>query len=292
MITFQGKRVSRYWRRILVAAAKDVHFTLDSGQRTLLEQAYLYRHRGQPGFAKLVAFPSPTAPHIRVGRQDHCLDVDELDGGATRLAGWLARHGVHVKFNVAGEPWHMDPAGAGQLRALYIRLGKTKRVPAQAHLLGCSGEAVDLIASFEGLRLEAYRDAVGVWTIGYGHTHGVNAHTGRLGSAGAAKRLLRDDLPQYGGAVRHAVHVALTQEQFDACVSLAYNIGGGAFASSTLVKRLNKRQFARAANQFLVWDKAGGRTLLGLSRRRRAERGLFLRGSDAKTRRNARTGIR
>lgn len=118
---FRGKRVSRYWHRVLLEAAKHVHFTLNSGQRTMREQSYLYRHRGQPGFAKLVAFPLPTAPHIRAGRQNHCLDVDAIGGGNKRLAAYLARHGVHVQFNVTGEPWHMDP-DAAELRSFYRRL--------------------------------------------------------------------------------------------------------------------------------------------------------------------------
>lgn len=121
---FQGKRVSRYWHRVLVEAEKHVRFELDSGQRTMAEQWYLYRNRGRPGFAKLVAFPTPNAPHIRVGRQNHCLDVNAKDGGQARLAAYLAKHGVHVAFNVPGEPWHMDPVKAGELRSFYIRLRK------------------------------------------------------------------------------------------------------------------------------------------------------------------------
>lgn len=121
-MTFQGKRVSRQWHRVLREAAKHVAFQLNSGQRTMAEQWYLYRNRGKPGFAKLVAFPSPNAPHIRVGRQNHCLDVDQRAGGNVNLARYLARHGVNVKFNVPGEPWHMDPVNPAELRTFYRRL--------------------------------------------------------------------------------------------------------------------------------------------------------------------------
>lgn len=125
MATFQGKRVSRQWKRVLDEAAKHVKFTLDSGRRTMLEQTALWRaflKRGKR--PPLVAFPNPNAPHIRVGRQNHCLDVNQLDGGAQRLAAYLSKHGVHVVFNVRGEPWHMDPVNARELRSFYIRLRK------------------------------------------------------------------------------------------------------------------------------------------------------------------------
>lgn len=122
---FQGKRVSKFWHRILTEAWKrGVRFQLNSGQRTMAEQWYQWRNRGKPGFAKLVAFPSPFAPHIRKGRQNHCLDVDTKGNGNHELAAYLARHGVHVAFNVPGEPWHMDPVNAAELRSFYIRLRK------------------------------------------------------------------------------------------------------------------------------------------------------------------------
>lgn len=144
-----------------------------------------------------------------------------------------------------------------------------------AHALSLSPHGAEMIGGFEGLRLTAYRDAVGVLTIGYGHT-GADVKPGQRISTATALALLRRDAQSAEAAVERAVKVPLTQGQFDALVSLTFNIGGGALASSTLVRKLNAGDVKGAANQFLRWDKAGGRTLLGLSRRRRAERALFL----------------
>lgn len=137
---------------------------------------------------------------------------------------------------------------------------------------------LDLIKHFEGLRLEAYICPAGVPTIGYGSTRGV-----RLGdriSEAQAEALLRRDLLRFERAVNDLVKVPLTQGQFDALVSFAYNVGEGSLASSTLLKRLNAGRYAEAADQFLRWNKArvNGRltALPGLTRRREAERALFL----------------
>lgn len=123
MDKFQGKRVSKQWKRVLTEASKHVHFTLNSGKRTMWEQTLLVRQKGvwSPSNPHGAAIPSPNAPHIRVGRPWHCLDVNN-DGGQVRLAKYLAKHGVHVSFNVPGEPWHMDPAPGKGLAAFYKRL--------------------------------------------------------------------------------------------------------------------------------------------------------------------------
>lgn len=131
-MTFQGKRVSRYWFIVLTAAwAAGVRFTLNSGQRTMKEQWALFlqnmvrvgarwvQRAGRP----LTAFPSPIAPHIRVGRQDHAVDVDSLDGGETRLQRWLEKQGVHPTNPVRGESWHLE-LSANELRALAIRFDR------------------------------------------------------------------------------------------------------------------------------------------------------------------------
>lgn len=114
MATFRGKRVSTYWKTILDAADRaGVDFYLTSGQRTLAEQWALYRN--PPAGTPIVAFPSPTAPHVRTGRQDHALD----QGGG--LAAWLRKQGVRVTFPVNGETWHLE-VPASDLRRLYLRL--------------------------------------------------------------------------------------------------------------------------------------------------------------------------
>jgi hypothetical protein len=113
---FQGHRVSTSWDLALTHAQRmGVHFQLNSGRRTMAEQWFLWRNRGKPGFAKLVAFPTPNAPHIRVGRQAHSLDVDTHAGGETHLQRFLAKEGLHPVNDVAGEPWHIT-VGERELR--------------------------------------------------------------------------------------------------------------------------------------------------------------------------------
>ena len=146
--------------------------------------------------------------------------------------------------------------------------------------LRASAAGLDFIGSFEGLRLCAYRDAAGVLTIGYGHTKGVRP--GQQVTADQARELLREDAETAARVVRNVVRVPLNQSQFDALVSLAFNIGGGAFAGSTVARRLNDGDLAGAAEALLLWDKAtvAGKkiSLPGLTRRRQAERKLFLSG--------------
>jgi lysozyme len=159
--------------------------------------------------------------------------------------------------------------------------------------LRTSKVGVELIASFEGCRLKPYQDAVGVWTIGYGHT-GPGTKNMQLHNVAEAKALLAKDLKRYEEMVRRLVRVSLTQHQFDALVSAVYNLGPIVItdSQSTLARHLNAKHFARAANHFLDWDRAGGQVLSGLLRRRKAERALFLKGCTRRIRVAARTGIR
>jgi hypothetical protein len=91
-----------------------------------------------------------------------------------------------------------------------------------------------------------------------------------------AEKMLQDELEKFEAAVANAVKVQLNDNQFSALVSFSYNLGAGSLFESTLLKLLNQGKFQEAADQFPRWDKAGGQALLGLSRRRRAERALFL----------------
>lgn len=139
---------------------------------------------------------------------------------------------------------------------------------------------VDLITSFEDTRTKAYDDGVGVWTIGIGTTFypsGNKVKQGDTCTLEQAKSYFKHDLAKFEKAVNESVSVPLTQSQFDALVSLTYNIGSGAFKDSTLLKKLNKGDYQGAADQFLAWKKAGGKVLPGLVRRREAERALFLK---------------
>ena len=139
-----------------------------------------------------------------------------------------------------------------------------------------SQEGLVVLKHFEGLRLKAYRDPVGVWTIGYGHT-GPDVYEGLVWSQAQADKALRDRLQrEFVPGVLAAIKRNLTQGELDAMVDLAYNVGVGAFQGSTLVRKFNAGDTQGAADEFLRWDKAGGKSLLGLRRRRAANRARFL----------------
>jgi lysozyme len=138
-----------------------------------------------------------------------------------------------------------------------------------------SKRAEDKIKHFEGLRLEAYRDAVGIWTVGYGQT-GPHVGPDTVIEPHEADELLQKELDRISDRVTEMVAVELEQHQFDALVSLAYNIGLGAFKRSTLLKHINAGDFEAAAKEFPRWVYAKGRKLPGLKRRRLAEQKLFL----------------
>lgn len=140
--------------------------------------------------------------------------------------------------------------------------------------MSISPAGIALIQAHEGLRLTAYRDSGGVWTIGYGSTGGVRR--GMTITRDQAVLRLYHDLDTAEAAVNNRVTVPLSQPQFDALVSLVFNIGGGAFRKSTLLQKLNVGDSAGAANEFMRWVKAKGRVLGGLVTRRAAERALFL----------------
>ncbi|MBM5459210.1 lysozyme [Pseudomonas sp. P66] len=137
-----------------------------------------------------------------------------------------------------------------------------------------SQRGLSLIKSFEGLRLLAYRDAVGVWTIGYGATRGVKA--GMSITKEQAERMLLNDVQRFEPEVERLVKVPLNKNQWDALVSFTYNLGAANLESSTLLRKLNAGDYEGAAEQFPRWNKAGGKVLPGLVRRREAERVLFL----------------
>ena len=136
-----------------------------------------------------------------------------------------------------------------------------------------SENGIELIKEFEGRRLVAYQDSVGVWTIGYGHTK--TAHEGRLIIKSTADRLLTEDLAEFEEYVNAFVEVPLTQNQFDAFVSWTFNLGPGNLQESTLLKKLNQGLYDEIPAEIRRWNKAGGEVLEGLVRRREAEAELF-----------------
>ena len=146
----------------------------------------------------------------------------------------------------------------------------------QAKSVSTSGMA--LICSFEGIKLKAYDDGVGVWTIGFGTTiypNGIKVKKGDTCTEAQAKAYMAHDLKKFESAVNSAVTVSINQNQFDALVSLAYNIGTSGFKNSTLVKKLNAGDIRGASAQFNVWNKGGGKVMQGLVNRRDVERKLF-----------------
>ena len=130
-----------------------------------------------------------------------------------------------------------------------------------------------LTEEFEGCRLTPYRDIVGVWTDGYGNTHGVVPGFD-ITQEKADADLLRN-VQWAVDCVNAHVETEITQNEFDALVDFTFNVGGGAFARSTLLKKLNAGDHAGAAAEFEKWDMAGGKHVAGLLRRRVAERKLF-----------------
>ena len=137
-----------------------------------------------------------------------------------------------------------------------------------------SKTGIDLIKHFEGCELTAYKCPAGVWTIGYGHIKGVSE--GMTITQEQAEEMLRDEMAEYEGYVNRLVTVELNQNQFDAMVSWVYNLGGGNLASSTLLKVLNAGDYDGVPAQMMRWNKAGGKVLEGLTRRRQAEADLFV----------------
>ena len=163
---------------------------------------------------------------------------------------------------------------------LYSRVYAVPQAPAPTPTVEptrASERGQALLHGFEGFRAEAYKDSVGVWTIGYGTTvsDGTPVQKGDHVTRAEADRLFEHDLQRFEKAVRALITVPLTQSQFDALVSFAYNVGVNALRTSTLRRYLNAGRYDEAADQFLRWNKGGGRVIAGLTHRRKAERKLF-----------------
>lgn len=133
---------------------------------------------------------------------------------------------------------------------------------------------INLIKSFEGCRLTAYQDIVGIWTIGYGDTE--NVHPGMVITQTEADNRLAKRLTPFETGVAACAKVPLTDNQFAALVAFAYNLGLHSLERSSLLAKLNDGDAAGAADEFLKWNRAGGKVVAGLTRRRTAERALFL----------------
>jgi lysozyme len=140
-----------------------------------------------------------------------------------------------------------------------------------------------LIKEFEGFRARAYRDPIGVWTIGYGHTSMAGPPqvvAGLAISEAEGERILARDVDRFADGVRAALKRAVTDQQFSALVSFAYNVGLGNFRSSSVLKAVNAGDMGAVPRRLQLWNKAGGRVLPGLVRRRAAEAALFFLEGD------------
>ena len=151
---------------------------------------------------------------------------------------------------------------------------RTPKMKRKDNLTTCSNECVDLIKHFEGVKLKSYQDSVGVWTIGYGSTLGIKE--GVEISEQEAEDLLIHDISRFESGVSDLINVPLYQHEYDALVSFSFNLGSGALQRSTMRSLINNRRYEGAAEEFGKWVYAGGNILLGLQRRRDAERLMFL----------------
>jgi lysozyme len=136
-----------------------------------------------------------------------------------------------------------------------------------------SKSGIQLTEQFEGCRLTAYQDQVGRWTIGYGHTAGVQP--GQVCTQEQAEEWLQEDTAWAVRVVNAAVRVSLSQGEFDALTDWVFNLGSGNFQHSHLLELVNQGDFTNAANEFQKWDRAGGQVVAGLLRRRIAEQQEF-----------------
>jgi lysozyme len=140
-----------------------------------------------------------------------------------------------------------------------------------------SREGIEKIKQFEGLKLTAYQCSAGVWTVGFGHT--LTAKKGMKITAAEAESLLYADLEVFESAVNRLVQVDLTDWQFAALVSFAFNVGVRAFEKSTLLKKLNEGDYDAVPAQLMRWNKVKGKVVAGLTNRRAAEAGMWAKGS-------------
>lgn len=150
-----------------------------------------------------------------------------------------------------------------------------------ASLLVASAAGLFALAGFESggtPRLQAYDDGIGVQTICHGHTKGVTR--GLRASPGQCEQWLREDVGTAGQAIALRVQVPITQQQYDALVSFVFNIGEGNFSRSTLLRKINAGECRAAGREFLRWDRAGGKRLRGLTKRREWESKQWLTGCE------------
>lgn len=143
-----------------------------------------------------------------------------------------------------------------------------------------SDECIKMIKHHEGVRLKPYQDPIGLWTVGVGHLIGdgktLPIEWFRTLTIDEVDELLKSDLRKFERGVLRLCPNHLTQSRFDALVSFAFNVGLGNLQASTLRQKHNRNDVFGAAQEFLKWNKAGGRVLRGLTIRRQDESNLYL----------------
>lgn len=209
----------------------------------------IYLMQGGAWISRITKATSPSNP------QEQVVDI-------TGMEAWFDRpdapRGMTFSMGTGApepEPW--EPPPTGQINA----------------------EGLALIKHFEGLRTTAYRDPVGIWTIGYGHTSMAGPPTvyeGMTITPAEAEAILKQDLDVFENGVAAALTIDTNDDQFSAMVSFSFNVGLTAYRNSTLLRKHNAGDFAGAADEFLRWVYADGQILPGLERRRKAERALYL----------------
>lgn len=139
-----------------------------------------------------------------------------------------------------------------------------------------SENGLAVIKKYEGLSLTTYRCPAGLFTIGYGHT-GKDVLPGMTINIETADAYLKADVKKFEEVIEQLVRVPITQNQFDALICFVYNVGPGNFQKSTLLKKINQKDIADAADEFPKWNKSKGKVLPGLAKRREEERKLWLK---------------
>lgn len=290
--------VSNQWFVLLYNIHKygDHRYNINEGHRTMARQAQLVKEKGlwSPSNPTGAAAPSPKAPHIRTGRPDHAVDVDN----AALLIDQARKRGVTLRRPIPTEPWHVeadakelkayhDKKAAGVWADLRKKHGEAEKPKPKPPARAVSSKGVAFIAEFEGGQgrdglFHPYKDPVGIWTIGYGHTDGVGPKSKPLTKKQALALLKKDINKKYTPPVLKALKAAgvrPTQNELDALVSAVYNLGPGILDKGrTMGDAIRSKSRHRMGDAFLVYNKAGSppKSLPGLTRRRKAERKLFL----------------
>lgn len=263
--------------------------SLYSGYRSSQEQEYLYNcyqtkkcNNGNP------ANPPGQSNHEAIPYGQPMALAADLAGNLAAAHDLCADYKIHFPIKNV-EPWHCQPievpnaywpgyvpdlSGAGYI-SVKVDTTAPRKNPSQLKL---SSQGASLIAEFEGFSSVIYKDLVGVETIGYGETRPdiINQFRGKsIPQEIAYQLLLQRAEDDYASGVREWIEVPLAQSEFDALTSFAYNLGRNVFDGATLTRLLNQGDYVGASNEFIKWNRAGGRVLAGLTRRREAEANLF-----------------